>query len=112
MTAMRPDDHLHRVLFANAALGVLVAALVVATILGLDIGLVRTLMLADPAGMVAFVLLATGFTVTCASVMMGGAIMLHEPKGSGPGQRPGQPPGPPKRRGERHDLVPVRVKRR
>ncbi len=84
-------DRLHRLLAVNVALGVLAALIVVAAILALDTGSLRTLMLRDPGGALALALLATGFAVTAAGAMIGGAVMSlgDEPGGGqGGGRRP------------------------
>ncbi len=83
-------DRLHRLLALNLALGALAALIVVAAILVLDTGSLRTLMLRDPAGALALALLATGFAVTAAGAMIGGAVMSlgEEPDGQSGGGRP------------------------
>jgi 2-methylaconitate cis-trans-isomerase PrpF len=96
-------DRLHRVLAVNAGLGVVTALVIVGAILALDTGGLRTLMLGDPGGAVALALLAGGFIITCASVMMGSAIMIQArastPRDSGP-------------RGGHGALIPIPVRAR
>jgi hypothetical protein len=66
---------LFRFLALNLALGLLVGALAVGGLIGLDLFGLRRLILADQSPVLALVLLAGGFVVTFASTVMGSAIM-------------------------------------
>jgi hypothetical protein len=81
-----PRDPLLRILAINALSGLALGLLVTAALLALDTAKLRTLILADADALAPLALLAGGFVVTCASVMMGSAIMLM-PGDGGDGQR-------------------------
>jgi hypothetical protein len=66
---------LFRLLAINLALGVSIAALLVAGLLWLDLGGLRHLILADRSPAIALGLLLFGFVVTFGSTVMGTAIM-------------------------------------
>ncbi len=72
---MLPGDRLFRLLAVNALGGAALGVTVVAAILMLDIAGLRRLIAGDPEGFVALAMLVVGFVVTCASVMMGSAVM-------------------------------------
>jgi hypothetical protein len=77
-----------RLLAINAIAGLALGLGVTLAILGLDTGHLRTLVAGDRDAVAPLLLLAGGFVITCASVMMGSAIMLM-PKGE---EDRGQPP--------------------
>jgi hypothetical protein len=83
---MLPKDRMLRLLAINALTGAALGVGVVAAILAFDIAQLRRLIATDPAGIVALAMLTVGFVVTCASVMMGSAVMLtaHQER-EGPG---------------------------
>jgi hypothetical protein len=70
-----PKDRLFRLLAVNGILGAFLGAVFVAGLIALDTAGLRRLILGDPQGLVALALLLAGFVVTCASVMMGSAVM-------------------------------------
>jgi hypothetical protein len=70
-----------RMLAINLAAGIALAILLVSGFLGLDIGGLRRLILADRDGLTALCLLLFGFIVTLGSLTMGSAIISL---GSGP----------------------------
>jgi hypothetical protein len=80
-----PRDPLFRLLTVNGLAGLALGLGVTGAILWLDTGHLRTLLAADRDALAPALLLAGGFVVTCASVMMGSAIMLV-PKGEGYGR--------------------------
>ena len=91
---------LFRLLTVNGIAGAALGILFVLAILALDIGGIRTLLVATGDWAIALPLLTMGSVVTFASVAMGGAIMLIPTDDRGP------PVGPGLRVNE---LVPVRV---
>jgi hypothetical protein len=90
MSPMLPSNRLFRVLAINGLLGALLGVAFVAGLIALDTAGLRRLILGDPEGHFALLLLTLGFVVTCSSVMMGSAIMQHRvtdddrPMGGGP----------------------------
>lgn len=64
-----------RLLAVNFAAGVALAVLLVGGLLATDAHGLRSLIMQDGSPMAAIALLLGGFIVTCASVMMGTAIM-------------------------------------
>lgn len=64
-----------RLLAVNFLIGAAVAVLMLAGLLALNPGGLRTLMLNDHSGAAAFVLLLFGFLVTFGSAAMGSAVM-------------------------------------
>lgn len=55
--------------------GVLAGQVAVAALLWLDVGALRTMILASPQGWVAVLLLCAGFAITFGSAAIGGAVM-------------------------------------
>jgi hypothetical protein len=73
---MLPRHPLFRLLAINALSGVGLAALVVTAVIVLDVSHIGTMLMKDHSPVVALVILLGSFIVTCASVMMGTAIMM------------------------------------
>jgi len=57
------------------AAGVLAGVIACAGLLAADVGGLRAMMLRDPGGWIALVLLVSGFAVTFGSAALGGAVM-------------------------------------
>jgi hypothetical protein len=81
---MLPRQPLFRLLAINAMAGVALAAIVVTAVLALDVSHIGTMLLKDRNPAVALAVLFGSFVVTCASVMMGTAIMMLARDGEGP----------------------------
>ncbi|MFN3483818.1 hypothetical protein [Rhabdaerophilum calidifontis] len=76
----RRRDPLFALLLGNALWGGALGLAFVAGVLALDLGHLRRLIGFDAEGLLALALLAGGSIVTFASVAMGGAIMMIEPR--------------------------------
>lgn len=94
---MLPRHPFFRLLVINMLLGVMLAVIVVGAVIALDVGHVGTLLMKDRNPLAALVILLGSFIVTCASVMMGTAIMMLARNDGGPAS------------GKRERLVPAPV---
>jgi hypothetical protein len=73
---MLPRHPFLRLLAINALAGVALATIVVAAVIALDVSHIGTMLMKDRSPAVALAILFGSFVVTCASVMMGTAIMM------------------------------------
>ncbi len=89
ISIMLPNDPLHRLLAINAMSGLVIGLLVSIGAVVFNTGHLRDLLLKDSGGLIAFALLAFGFMVMIASVMMGAALMSDESYRGAEGNRKG-----------------------
>lgn len=73
---MLPRHPFMRLLAINALSGAALAGLIVTTLVVFDVGRLGTLLAGDHNPAVALAILFGSFVVTCASVMMGSAVMM------------------------------------
>lgn len=73
-------DPLFALLIGNGLWGAALGLVFVAGVLALDLGHIRSLVLASPDGVTALALLSVGNIVTFASAAMGGAVMMASKK--------------------------------
>lgn len=87
-------DPLFALLITNGIWGGVLGLLFVGGVLALDLGRIRSLVLAAPEGALALALLCVGSVVTFSSVAMGGAVMMSGPTS----------PKPPKGGNKQHNI--------